>query len=327
MNKKSDELKVVAIGGGTGLSTMLRGLKQYTSDITAIVTVSDNGGGSGIIRQEMNIVPPGDIRNCLVALANTEPIMENLLQYRFNEGSLKGQNFGNLFLAALSDVSGSFEEAVKVTSNVLAITGKVLPVTAENVELVATFDNGVQIEGETQIVAYGKNTQSLIEKIMLKPEGPKPGEDVIKAILEADLILLGPGSLYTSIIPNLLVSQVAEAIKNAKGHRVYIANIMSQPGETTGFTVEEHIEAIEKYIGDHGIDTVVVNSATVSEAHLKRYSEDGAHILQMDDSHPLWERIICLEAPLAQVNHEKKYIRHDSLKLAEHIFHHVQYLK
>lgn len=327
MNKKSDELKVVAIGGGTGLSTMLRGLKQYTSDITAIVTVSDNGGGSGIIRQEMNIVPPGDIRNCLVALANTEPIMENLLQYRFDEGSLKGQNFGNLLLAALSDVSGSFEEAVKVTSNVLAITGKVLPVTAENVELLATFDDGIQIEGETQIVEYGKTAQALIEKIVLTPEGPKPGEDVIEAIMTADLILLGPGSLYTSIIPNLLVSQVADAIKNAKGHRIYIANIMSQPGETTGFTVEDHIEAIEKYIGDHGIDTVVVNSAKVSEQHLKRYSEDGAHILEMDKKHPIWERINRLEAPLAHVNHQKKYIRHDSLKLAEYIFNHVQDLK
>lgn len=327
MNKKCDAVKVVAIGGGTGLSTMLRGLKQYTSDITAIVTVSDNGGGSGILRQQMNIVPPGDIRNCLVALANTEPIMKKLLQYRFNEGTLKGQNFGNLFLAALSDVSGSFEEAVKVTSNVLAITGKVLPVTAENVELVATFDNGVQVEGETQIVEYGKNTQALIEKIRLTPEEPQPGEDVIQEILDADLILLGPGSLYTSIIPNLLVSQVAEAIKRTKGHCIYIANIMSQPGETTGFTIEDHIEAIEKYIGDHGIDTVVVNSATVSQEHLNRYSEDGAHILQMDKAHPIWERITYVEAPLAHINHEKKFIRHDSLKLAESIFQHVHSLK
>lgn len=325
MDKKQSNLKVAAIGGGTGLSTMLRGIKQYTSQITAIVTVSDNGGGSGILRQEMNIVPPGDIRNCLVALANTEPIMKKLLQYRFSEGSLKGQNFGNLFLAALSDVSGSFENAVKVTSNVLAITGKVLPVTSENVELVATFDDGMHLKGETQIVEYGKETHSLIKQIVLDPKEPAPGESVIQAIEEADLILMGPGSLYTSIIPNLLVNQVAEAIKNAKGHRIYIANIMSQPGETTGFTIEEHIEAIEHYIGDHGIDTVIVNNATVSEEHLNRYSEDGAHLLRMDEKHPIWERIGCIKAPLAHINHEKKYIRHDSAKLAEYIFQHIPY--
>ncbi|MGL5677508.1 MAG: gluconeogenesis factor YvcK family protein [Cellulosilyticaceae bacterium] len=312
--------KVVAIGGGTGLSTMLRGIKKHTTDITAIVTVSDNGGGSGVLRQEMNIIPPGDIRNCLVALANTEPMMKNLLQYRFKEGTLKGQNFGNLFLAALTDLSGNFEKAVQVTGNVLAITGKVLPVTLEDVELIATFENGVQVKGETQIVEYSKKERVLIKDIVLSPEAPLPAEDVIKAIEEADVITLGPGSLYTSIIPNLLVSQVAKAIAKSKAHKIYIANMMSQPGETTGFSVEDHIRVLEQYGGGKLVDTVVVNNQPIAEEYLKKYTEDGAHCLIKNDEDPIWESINCIEAPLVRINHEKEYIRHDSDKLAQYIF-------
>ena len=314
-----DALKVVAIGGGTGLSTLLRGLKKYTTDITAIVTVSDNGGGSGILREELNIIPPGDIRNCLVALANTEPIMEELLQYRFQEGSFKGQNFGNLFLAALTDVSGCFEKAVEVTSNVLAITGKVLPVTTENVQLIATFQNGVEVVGETQIVAYSKKHKKMIQNIILSPSEPAPVEEVIKVIEEADIITLGPGSLYTSIIPNLLVSQVADAIARSHAKKVYISNIMSQPGETTGFSVEDHVLAIESYIGELAIDTVIVNSEPVLQDYLNKYIEDGAHMLTMNKAHPLWQRVKYLEVPLIKINHEKQYIRHDARKLAKYI--------
>lgn len=315
-----DSPKVVAIGGGTGLSTLLRGLKKYTPDITAIVTVSDNGGGSGVLRQEMNIVPPGDIRNCLVALANTEPIMKELLQYRFTEGTLKGQNFGNLFLAALTDVSGNFEKAVKVTSNVLAITGRVLPVTLEDVELVATFENGIQVEGETQIVEYSKAERKMIKEIILNPSNPMPAEDVIRAIEEADVITLGPGSLYTSIVPNLLVSKVAQAISESKAKKIYIANMMSQPGETTGFSVEDHVLAIEKYVGDQGINTVIVNSEPIDQEYLEKYIEDGAHMLNMDKAHPIWQRIGYEEVPLVNINHEKQYIRHNSQQLAKSIF-------
>lgn len=312
--------KVVAIGGGTGLSTMLRGIKKYTPNITAIVTVSDNGGGSGKLRQEMNIIPPGDIRNCLVALANTEPMMKNLLQYRFKEGSLKGQNFGNLFLAALTDLSGNFEKAVQVTSNVLAITGKVLPVTLEDVELIATFENGVQIKGETQIVDYSKAEKVLIRDIVLSPEEPSPAEDVIQAIEEADIITLGPGSLYTSIIPNLLVGQVAHAVRRSKAKKIYIANMMSQPGETTGFSVEDHIRVLEQYGEGKLIDTVIVNNELIPEEYLKKYTEDGAHSLIKNDEDPIWESVECMDVPLVRINHEKEYIRHDSDKLAQYIF-------
>lgn len=318
MNTSS--LKVVAIGGGTGLSTMLRGIKKYTPNITAIVTVSDNGGGSGILREEMNIIPPGDIRNCIVALANTEPVMKQLLQYRFKEGSLKGQNFGNLFLAALADVSGNFEKAVQVTSNVLAITGKVLPVTLEDVQLYATFENGICVKGETQIVDYSKANHIMIEDIRLEPDNPKPAEEVIEAIEDADIILLGPGSLYTSIIPNLLIKEVSEATRKSKAEKVYIANMMSQPGETTGFTIEDHIEELEKFIGKNTLDKVIVNNEDVPEEYLKKYIEDGAHMLMLNDAHPIWQTLKRIEAPLVQVNHEKQFIRHNPNKLAEYIF-------
>lgn len=318
MNKSS--LKVVAIGGGTGLSTMLRGIKKHTSDITAIVTVADNGGGSGKLREEMNIVPPGDIRNCLVALANTEPIMKQLLQYRFKEGTLKGQSFGNLFLATLADLSGNFEKAVQVTSNVLAITGKVLPVTLENVQLYATFEDNVCIEGETQIVEYSKSHHKMITHIRLEPENPKPAEEVIEAIEEAEVILLGPGSLYTSIVPNLLISEVASAIQASKAEKIYIANMMSQPGETTGFTVEDHIKELEKFLGVGTINKVIVNNENIPEEYLKKYMEDGAHMLKCDPENPIWQYTKRIEAPLVRINHEKEYIRHNPEKLAEYIF-------
>ncbi|MDA3732151.1 uridine diphosphate-N-acetylglucosamine-binding protein YvcK [Niameybacter massiliensis] len=321
MNKSS--LKVVAIGGGTGLSTMLRGIKKHTSDVTAIVTVSDNGGGSGILREEMNMVPPGDIRNCLVALANTEPIMKELLQYRFKDGTLKGQNFGNLFLAALADLSGNFEKAVQVTSKVLAITGKVLPVTLENVQLYATFENGDCVEGETQIVEYSKAHHKMITDIRLEPKNPQPAEEVIEAIEEAEILLLGPGSLYTSIVPNLLIEEVANAIRNSKARKIYIANMMSQPGETTGFTVEDHVEELEKFIGEGTINTVIVNNENIPEEYLKKYIEDGAHMLHFDAEHPIWQAKKRIEAPLVRINHEKQYIRHNQDKLAEYIFNDV----
>lgn len=316
---KKNSLKVVAIGGGTGLSTMLRGIKKYTSNITAIVTVSDNGGGSGILREEMNIIPPGDIRNCIVALANTEPVMKELLQYRFKDGSLKGQNFGNLLLAALTDVSGNFEKAVQVTSNVLAITGKVLPVTLENVQLYATFENDVCIEGETQIVEYSKLNRVMIKDIRLEPQNPQPAEEVIEAIEEAEVILLGPGSLYTSIVPNLLIKEVTDALSRSKAQKIYIANMMSQPGETTGFTVEDHIEELEKFIGKGTLNKVIVNNQDVPEEYLKKYIEDGAHMLMFNEEHPIWNKVERISAPLVQINHDKKYIRHNPQKLAEYI--------
>ncbi|MDF2594835.1 MAG: YvcK family protein [Clostridia bacterium] len=320
MNINHQELKVVVIGGGTGLSTMLKGLKKYTSHITAIVTVADNGGGSGKIREEMGIMPPGDIRNCLVALANTEPIMEKVLQYRFKEGSLKGQNLGNLFLAALTDITGGFERAVKVTGNVLAITGSVLPVTLENVQLRAVFEDGRVIEGETQIVEYGKLSKVLIKDITLNPVQPKPIKEAASALQEADIIILGPGSLYTSIIPNLLVESIPMLIAKSNAHKIYVANIMSQPGETTGFSIEEHIRILEKYIGENVIHSVVVNNEAIDDKYLEQYMEEGADVLRYNEQDELWNRIKKSEAALVKIHRDQKFIRHDSDKLAACIF-------
>ena len=212
MNEKgiiSGGPNIVAIGGGTGLSVLLRGLKKYTSNITAIVTVSDDGGGSGIIRKEMGILPPGDIRNCIAALANTEPIMEQLMQYRFKEGTLKGQSFGNLFIAAMNDICGSFDAAVREVSSVLAVTGKVLPVTLENVVLYAELEDGNVIKGESQIPIKQQALNKRIRKVFLSPGNCMPLPVALKEIKEADAIILGPGSLYTSIIPNILVKDMA----------------------------------------------------------------------------------------------------------------------
>lgn len=312
--------KVVVIGGGTGLSTMLRGIKKYTSQITAIVTVADNGGGSGRLREEMGIISPGDIRNCIVALANTEPIMEKLLQYRFKEGSLQGQSFGNLFLAALTDVTGGFEEAVRITSNVLAITGKVLPVTLENVHLEAVFDNDKLIAGESEIVEYGKSSGHNITTIRLVPSMPQPAPEVVEALEDADLIILGPGSLYTSIIPNLLVKNISHYIKGSKAEKLYVANLMTQPGETGHLTLERHLMILEGYLGKNVISKVIINNDAIDETYLKQYLEDGASVLKVDETHPIWDNIKRIEAPLVKIDQKKRFIRHHADKLAACIF-------
>lgn len=308
---------IVALGGGTGLSTMLRGLKKLTPHITAIVTVSDNGGGSGLLRQEMNILPPGDIRNCLVSLANAEPMMSKLLQYRFKEGALAGQNFGNLFLAALSDISGSFEEAVRLTEKVLAITGRVIPVTLESVNLEAEFDNGKRVTGEIQIVECSKTTGMKIKDITLSPSNPCPTPDAIEAISKADAIILGPGSLYTSIIPNLLVKDIPGAIKKSKATVIYICNIMTQPGETIGFGAYEHIIELENYLGKGAIDTVIINSKEIPQEWLKLYLEDGADMIRCKELDFKERNINIIKAPVMKLYKNKKVIRHDSDKLAK----------
>ena len=222
--------RIAAIGGGHGLSSMLRGLKRYTKYITAIVTVADDGGGSGMLREDLGMLPPGDIRNCIMALANTEPTMEQLLNYRFTEGSLTGQSFGNLFLAAMNGISGSFDEAVQRMGDVLAITGRVLPVTNQNVYLEAEFDNGSRTLGESKIFYAKKINDCRIRQVRLVPEHPQALQDSIDAILQADIIVIGPGSLYTSIIPNFLVDGICEAIRASGAVREYILNIMMQDG-------------------------------------------------------------------------------------------------
>ncbi len=309
------DAKIVVIGGGTGLSTMLRGLKEYSSNLTAIVTVADDGGGSGILRQDLGMLPPGDIRNCILALADTEPVMEKLLQYRFTDGMLKGQSFGNLFLAAMNGISESFEEAVKKMSDVLAVTGRVLPVTLQDIKLCAELEDGYIVKGESKIGEHNSFHKGKIKSVYLEPLLIKPCQEAIDAILDADMIVLGPGSLYTSIIPNLLVPGIVDAIKKSKAIKVYVCNVMTQPGETEDYTVWEHIRAIEKHSYKGLVEYCIVNSAPIPDDLKKKYQEEGAAAVAIDadvlERHGikvLYDDFVCIN---------NNYIRHDTKKLAK----------
>ncbi len=307
--------RIAAIGGGTGLSTMLRGLKKYTKNITAIVTVADDGGGSGMLRRDIGMPPPGDIRHCMEALANTEPIMEKLLTYRFTEGTLAGQSFGNLILAALNGVTGSFEEAVSQMSQVLAITGRVVPVTSADVQLEAVFENGAKVTGESQIAAFKKEQDCRIHHVNLIPERPKATRAALDAIGAADLILLGPGSLYTSVIPNLLVEGVAQAVAQSDAPKLYICNIMTQDGETEGYTAADHLEALLSH-GEPGLlDLCLANSAPVQPGLLKRYREEDAAPLTLDRERIAALGLELVERPLA--SEQGDFARHDPDRLAQ----------
>ncbi|HHW49414.1 MAG TPA: YvcK family protein [Clostridiaceae bacterium] len=306
--------KIVAIGGGTGLSTMLRGLKAFSSNITAIVTVADDGGGSGILRNDLGMLPPGDIRNCILALADTEPIMEQLLQYRFRDGMLKGQNFGNLFLAAMDGISSSFEEAVRRMSDVLAVTGKVLPVTLENIQLCAELDDGFIICGESNIGMHHTFHKGRIKRVFLEPRNASPLQEAIDAILEADVIVLGPGSLYTSILPNLLVEGICDAIKKSNAIKMYVCNVMTQPGETEGYSAFDHVEAIEKHSYKGIVEYCIVNTADIPEDLKKKYMDDGAETVKVDRDRISKAGIKIVSGEYAKITNN--YVRHDPEKLA-----------
>jgi uncharacterized cofD-like protein len=302
--------KVVAIGGGTGLSTLLRGLKRSTSNITAIVTVSDDGGSSGRLQKELGILPPGDIRNCLVALADDEGLVTDLFRYRFNEGEgLVGHSFGNLFLAAMTGVTGNFDTAVKASSRVLNIKGRVLPATLTTTRLRATLADGTLVEGETNISA----SQSPVVSLALNPPDAVPLAEVVAAIREADAIILGPGSLYTSILPNLLVAGIAREVAAASCAKMYICNVMTQPGETDGFSASEHVRALLEHAGSHVFDTVIVNEQP-PERLLGAYAEEGQIPVAVDRA--AVEALGVRFVP-ARVISETQTVRHDPQKLAE----------
>ena len=307
--------KIVAIGGGTGLSTMLRGLKVYSSNITAIVTVADDGGGSGVLRQDLGMLPPGDIRNCVLALADTEPIMEKLLQYRFQEGMLKGQNFGNLFLAAMDGISSSFEEAVRKMSDVLAVTGRVLPVTLEDVKLSAELEDGFVVSGESTIGNHNSIHEGKIKKVYCEPQNVKPLQDALDALAEADIVVLGPGSLYTSIISNLLVDGVCDSLKKSNAVKVYVCNIMTQPGETDGYSVYEHINAIEKHSYSGIIDYCIVNTADIPGELKKKYVDEGAELVKVDTDAINKADIKIIGGEFVSI--KNGLVRHDPKRLAE----------
>ena len=308
--------KVVAIGGGTGLSTMLRGLKSHTKNLTAIVTVADDGGGSGMLRQDLGMPPPGDIRHCMEALANAEPVMQQLLTYRFPEGSgnLTGQSFGNLILAALNGISGSFDQAVSKMSQVLAITGRVLPVTNADVVLEATFENGTKIQGESKICDFKKAQDCRIQSIHLLPEHPAALPEAIQAIQGADLILLGPGSLYTSVIPNLLVDGIADAVCASQCLKIYICNIMTQDGETEGMTASDHVKALLDHSGPGLIDICLCNSAPVRPGLVERYREEDAVPIVVDKEAIEALGVELITRPLA--SETLNYARHSFARLS-----------
>ena len=305
--------KVVAIGGGTGLSTLLRGLKHYSANITAIVTVADDGGSSGRLRREIGVLPPGDIRNCLAALADEEKLMTELFQYRFRAGDgLTGHSFGNLFLSAMSKVTGDLEQAIAASSKVLAVRGRVLPATLSDVRLWAELTDGRRIEGESNITEAGGK----IATIGCLPANPPALPAAIRAIREADYIIIGPGSLYTSVIPNLLVPQIRDAIAKTKVPRIYVCNIMTQPGETDGYSVAEHIQAIDTACGKRLFDAVLVQGKSPSAEILKRYAQEQSHpvFINREDIIKLGRRIVM--ANVMEEDAQTGYVRHASQRLA-----------
>ena len=307
--------KIVVVGGGTGLSTMLRGLKEHSHNITAIVTVADDGGGSGDLRNDLGMLPPGDVRNCILALANTEPIMKDLLNYRFKDGRLKGQSFGNLFLAAMNGISINFEDAVQKMSSVLAVRGTVLPVTLDYMELEAELENGNIIKGESNIPEEAMKQNSRIKELKIIPEEADALGDALTAIEEAEAIILGPGSLYTSILPNLLVKDITKAIQFANCPKIYICNVMTQPGETTNFTVSDHVSELIKYCGEGIVDTVIANIEEISDELKVRYNDKNSQVVELDREKVEKFGVDIVEGNLVKVNYN--YIRHDANALSE----------
>lgn len=305
-------MKVTAIGGGTGLSMLLRGLKMFPVEITAVVSVTDEGGSSGTLRKELGIPPPGDVRNNIVALAKDEHLLGKLMNYRFENGSFKGHTIGNLMIAALTKMTGSFSSAIKILSEILAINGRVLPVSEDLVRLVAIFEDGSRVVGEMAIV----EKRGRITKVELDRK-TKALPEVLEALRESDMIILGPGSLYTSVITNLLVKGVIEAIHSSEAVLVYVCNIMTQPGETTGYKLSDHVREIEKYLGKE-VDFIVANSQKPSSDILERYKKEGADLVTLDLENI--NKMVVVEPLLCTISDPydgKIKVRHDPVKLAK----------
>jgi uncharacterized cofD-like protein len=317
-------LKLVAIGGGTGLSTLLAGLKElvgasdgdrgvWLESLSAIVTVSDDGGSSGRLREELQMLPPGDIRNCMVALSEDSTLLSRLFRHRFRgSGELGGHSFGNLFLAALTEVTGDFVEAVRLSSEVLASKGRIYPATINDVRLVAELENGEEVRGETQITA----SRAPIRRLRLEPEQCLPLPEALAAIRAADVITVGPGSLYTSILPNLLVARVADAIGGARATKIFICNLMTQPGETDGYTARQHLETVKKYAPEISFDYVILNDRRITDEQAALYAADGAHQIGMQDH--LFEKRFGAETEVVRADllDDGEKVRHNPHKVA-----------
>lgn len=309
--------KIVAIGGGTGLSTMLKGIKKITNNITAVVTVGDDGGSSGRLREEMGVLPPGDIRNCIAALADDDDLVTKLFQYRFkkNVSELGGHSFGNLFITAMCEITGDMYKAVIESSKVLAIRGRVLPSTLDDMKLVAEMEDGTIIKGESVIPESGKK----IKRLFTDPEHCLPLDDVLTAIREAELIIMGPGSLYTSVLPNLLIKEIAEEIEKSNAKKLYICNVMTQPGETDGFTVSDHVKTILRHVDNRKIiDTVLVNNYFPEEALEKYRAENSYPVLaDYDELNKLGVNVF--EYRLTD-NDNSGYVRHNPSRLMRAVY-------
>ena len=336
---ESQQLRVVAIGGGTGLSTLLRGLKRFVAapsstpqpassdleegsphlaglirDLSAVVTVTDDGGSSGRLREDLKMLPPGDVRNCLVALSEDEHLLSKLFQYRFTTGNLGGHSFGNLFLAALTGISGDFAQAVQTSSQVLATRGRIYPSTTANATLSARMDDGSVVHGETAISASKRS----ITELMIDPPDAGPLPETLDAIAAADLITLGPGSLYTSLITNLLVRGIPEALAASRATRVYICNLMTQANESLGLTASQHIEKILNHAGEQIFDYALINTAPIRPATLAQYAREGQTPIEADLNRI---RALGVEPITGDFLHEGEVLRHSYDHLAETVLH------
>ncbi|MEQ3347044.1 gluconeogenesis factor YvcK family protein [Peptoniphilus senegalensis] len=316
------EKKIVVLGGGTGISTILRGLKYYSKNISAVVSMSDDGGGSGILREELNILPPGDVRRCLIALSNADETLKELLSYRFNSGTLKNQNVGNILIAALTDIFGSFDKALIEMSSVFNVTGKIIPVTLDETHLVAEFASKDKVVGESYIpkMCYRLNTR--IEKMSMIPHYPRANEDAIKAILDADIVIIGPGSLYTSIIPNFLVAGINETLRETKARVIYIANAMTQRGETKNYSLRDHFDAILKHSEYEFIDEVIANSLRASnDVYEYYYNKEESEPIFIGEEDRIYfgeKNVRLTEGKFIEI--KDGFIRHDGKKIGESIF-------
>ncbi|XID92134.1 uridine diphosphate-N-acetylglucosamine-binding protein YvcK [Paenibacillaceae bacterium WGS1546] len=310
--------RIVVIGGGTGLSVMLRGLKQKPLDITAIVTVADDGGSSGILREELQIPPPGDIRNVLSALADTEPLLAEVLKYRFPNGTgLAGHSLGNLILAAVTDITGDFVTGITELSRIFAVRGQVLPAANQSIVLKAEMEDGTIVVGESAIPKSGLR----IRKAFLEPADVEALPEAVQALREADAILIGPGSLYTSIIPNLIVPKLAEAIVQSDAVKLFVCNVMTQPGETDGYSVSDHLDAVHAHIGHHLFDYVIVNDGEIPPQVESLYAEQGAKAVHLDLEEVTRRGYKVIADKLVLF---RTYLRHDAAKLSDHIYHLVE---
>ncbi|MEL7564817.1 MAG: YvcK family protein [Dehalobacterium sp.] len=310
--------RIVAIGGGTGLSTLLRGLKEVTGNITAIVTVTDDGGSSGRLRGDLGMLPPGDIRNCLVALADKESAIEGLFNYRFSQGKeLAGHSLGNLLLAGLTEMTGNFANAVQEVSRILAVRGRVLPVTLDNVVLMGEMNDGRIVKGETNMV----KDSGRIQRVFLEPPHCTALKEAVEAIMCADAVIIGPGSLYTSLIPNLLVPGISEAIRNSKAKTYYICNIMTQPGETDDYQASHHLKAIIDHIGPGVIDKVIVNNEVISSKLKVKYQAQGAKPVKLDEGHLKELAVEVIQYPLCA---QHDLARHDPEKILRVLMEEIQ---